>query len=38
MKKLFALILALCMVLSLCACGGAKEEPAKDEPIVAEPA
>ena len=38
MKKLFALILALCMVLSLCACGGAKEEPAKDEPIMAEPA
>ena len=38
MKKLFALILALCMVLSLCACGGAKEEPAKDEPIAAEPA
>ena len=26
MKKTFALLLALCMVLSLCACGGAKEE------------
>ena len=32
MKKTFALLLALCMVLSLCACGGAKEEPKADAP------
>ena len=32
MKKIFALLLSLCMVLSLCACGGAKEEPKAEEP------
>ncbi len=31
MKKLFALLLTLAMVLSLAACGGKKEEPAKTE-------
>ena len=31
MKKLFALLLTLAMVLSLAACGGEKEEPAKTE-------
>ncbi|MCQ2439914.1 MAG: BMP family ABC transporter substrate-binding protein [Oscillospiraceae bacterium] len=32
MKKIFALLLALCMVLSLCACGGTKEEAKTEEP------
>ncbi|MBQ0133523.1 MAG: BMP family ABC transporter substrate-binding protein [Clostridiales bacterium] len=32
MKKIFALLLALCMVLSLCACGGTKEETKTEEP------
>ena len=32
MKKYLALLLSLCMVLSLCACGGAKEEPKAEEP------
>ena len=32
MKKLFAMLLALTMILSLTACGGSKkEEPAKEE-------
>ena len=31
MKKLFALLLTMAMVLSLAACGGKKEEPAKTE-------
>ena len=31
MKKLFALLLTMTMVLSLAACGGKKEEPAKTE-------
>ena len=31
MKKIWALLLALVMVLSLAACGGSKEEPAKEE-------
>ena len=30
MKKLFALLLTLAMVLSLAACGGEKKEPAQD--------
>ena len=37
MKKIFALLLSLCMVLSLCACGGAKEEPKAEEPKAEEP-
>ena len=37
MKKIFALLLSLCMVLSLCACGGAKEEPKTEEPKAEEP-
>ena len=37
MKKLFALLLTLAMVLSLAACGGSKtEEPAKEEPAKTE--
>ena len=40
MKKLLALLLALCMVLALAACGGssapAAEEPAAEEPTPAE--
>ena len=32
MKRTFALLLALCMVLSLCACGSTKEEPKAAEP------
>lgn len=32
MKKLFALLLTLAMVLSLAACGGQKEEPVADQP------
>ena len=35
MKKLLALTLALCMVLSLCACGGTKEETKTEEPAAA---
>ena len=35
MKKLLALTLTLCMVLSLCACGGTKEEPKTQEPAPA---
>ena len=41
MKKYLSLLLALCLVLSLAACGGAKEEPAKAEesaPVTQEPA
>ena len=39
MKKIIALALALCMVLALTACGGAKEEPAPAaEPETAAPA
>ena len=37
MKKITALLLALCMVLSLCACGGAKEEPKTEEPAAEAP-
>ena len=37
MKKIFALLLSLCMVLSLCACGGAKEEPKAEDPKAEEP-
>ena len=38
MKKILALLLALCMVLALCACGEAaeKDEPAPEEPESAE--
>ena len=32
MKKVLALLLSVCMVLSLCACGGAKEEPKAETP------
>ena len=32
MKKVLALLLSVCMVLSLCACGGAKEEPKTETP------
>ncbi|MBQ0133521.1 MAG: bifunctional metallophosphatase/5'-nucleotidase [Clostridiales bacterium] len=35
MKRTFALLLALCMVLSLCACGGTKEEAKTQEPAAA---
>ena len=35
MKRTFALLLALCMVLSLCACGGAKEEARTEAPVAA---
>ena len=39
MKKILALMLALCMVLSLCACGAEKaEEPAAEEPAAEAPA
>lgn len=42
MKKLFTLLLTLCMVLSLAACGGQKDEPApveeEETPEVEEPA
>ena len=31
MKKYLSLLLALCLTLSLTACGGSKEEPAKAE-------
>ena len=31
MKKYLSLLLTLCLALSLTACGGSKEEPAKDE-------
>ena len=31
MKKYLSLLLALCLVLALTACGGVKEEPAKSE-------
>ncbi len=37
MKKIFALLLSVCMVLSLCACGAAKEEPKTEEPVVEAP-
>ena len=37
MKKYLSLVLALCLALSLTACGGSKEEPAQTEPP-AEPA
>lgn len=37
MKKVFALVLALCMVLALCACGAENKE-AEDEGAAAEPA
>ena len=36
MKRTFALLLALCMVLSLCACGGTKEEAKTEEPAAEE--
>ena len=37
MKKLFAMLLALAMVLSLAACGGSKtEEPAPEKPAATE--
>ena len=35
MKKYLALLLSVCMVLSLCACGGTKEEPKAEEPAAA---
>ena len=42
MKKLLALLLALCMVFALAACGGssapAAEEPAAEEPAAEAPA
>ena len=41
MKKILALLLALCMVFALCACGAAEpaeEEPAVEEPVAEEPA
>ena len=33
MKKYFAMILALALVLSLAACGGKTDEPANNSPI-----
>lgn len=36
MKKYLSLLLALCLVLALSACGGSKEEPAKTEEPVSE--
>ena len=38
MKKLFALLLAAVMVLSLAACGGSKEEPVEEKPAEEQPA
>jgi len=38
MKKAIALLMALCMVLSLCACGGAKEEAKAEQPAAEAPA
>ena len=38
MKKILALMLALCMVFSLCACGAKTEEPAAEAPAAEAPA
>ncbi|MBQ0134236.1 MAG: hypothetical protein KBS46_03805, partial [Clostridiales bacterium] len=38
MKKFIAMLLALVMVLSLCACGGTKEETKTEEPAAEESA
>ncbi len=38
MKKIIALLLSLCMVLSLCACGSTKEETKTEEPAAEAPA
>ena len=38
MKKIIALMLALCMVFSLCACGAKTEEPKAEEPKAEAPA
>ncbi len=37
MKKAISLLMALCMILSLCACGGSKEEAKQQEPAPAAP-
>lgn len=34
MKKIVAMLLALCMVFALCACSGTKEAPKAEEPVV----
>ena len=38
MKKLIALLLALCMVFALCACGSTAEAPAAETPAAETPA
>ena len=38
MKKLIALLLALCMVFALCACGSKAEAPAAEAPAAEAPA
>ena len=38
MKKIIALLMALCMVLALCACGAKTEAPAADAPAADAPA
>ena len=38
MKKILALLLALCMVFALAACGGNTEAPKTEEPAAEEPA
>lgn len=37
MKKALSLLMALCMILSLCACGGSKEEAKQQEPASTTP-
>ena len=38
MKKILALVLALCMVFALCACGAKTEAPATEAPAAEAPA